>query len=380
MQIKNITLILCLVLSLTSCVDKFWPEVDKYQNIFVVDGLLTNNNEPTIVKLSFSSSINDGELIPLGGAELYITNEIDVLTPLTETESGTYQVMDSSFRGHVGSSYQLHVQLPNGQMYESDICQLIEPSPIDSVYGVIESSSQQNSTHDLTGIQFYVNNHSISADTSYYLWNLTNTYKYKSTFNIDFTWEGAFIPYPKPDSVRTCWRTSTISTFYTYSTKYIDKTVITNFPLYYSSTETKELSIRYSLLVKQFTLSKNAFDFWDALRQQNIERGNLYSQQPFQIKGNMHNVNNSEEPILGYFTVAGITEKRIYVNRPAIPFYYDICFPDTEAMIGIQYEPASPPIYLTLMLSGGLARGTQDLCFDCRLEDGSLTPPDFWEE
>ncbi len=83
---------------------------------------------------------------------------------------------------------------------------------------------------------------------------------------------------------------------------------------------------------------------------------------------------------MGYFTVAGITEKRIYVNRPALKFYYEICTPNTEAMIGIGFAPASPPIYLTQLLSGGLAMGNQDLCFDCRLDDGSLTPPDFWEE
>lgn len=367
-------------MGLISCIDSYWPEVDRYQNLLVVDGLLTNSKEPTVVRLSISSSINEGELIPVGGAEMYITNEIQYEIPLSEIEHGTYQVVDSSFRGQVGSSYQLHIQLPNGQNYVSDICHLIEPSPIDSVFGVIESSSQQNSNHDLYGIQFYIDNHSNVADTGYYLWKLSQTYKYRSSFNLDFTWEGAFIPYPKPDSLRTCWYTSQISTIYTYSTKYIDKPVITNFPLNYSSTKSKELSIRYSLMVKQLTISKEAFDFWDALQQQNIEQGNLYSQQPIQIKGNMHNVNNEEEPILGYFTVAGIAEKRIYVNRPALPFYYDICFPDTEAMIGIQFQPASPPIYITQLISGGLAMGTQDLCFDCRIEGGSLTPPDFWEE
>ena len=380
MLIKNIITILCFILSLTSCVDTYWPEIDKYQNLLVVDGLLTNSEEPTIVRLSISSSINNGELIPLSGAELYITDEVHRETPLTETESGTYQVLDSAFRGQVGSSYQLHVQLPNGQNYVSDICQLIEPSPIDSVFGVIESSSLQNSNHDLYGVQFYLNNHSNTADTCYYLWKLTQTYKYKSSFNLDFTWEGAFIPYPTPDSLRTCWRTSQIKTIYTFSTRYLDQPIINYFPLYYASIQTKQLSIRYSLLVKQFTLSKNAFDFWDAIRQQNIEQGNLYSQQPIQIKGNMHNVNNNEEPILGYFTVAGISKKRIYMNRPILPFYYEICTPDTGSMGWITFEPASPPIYLTQLLNGGLAMGNQELCFDCRLEDGSLTPPDFWEE
>lgn len=379
MQIKNIILILCLLISLSACVESFWPEIDKYQNLLVVDGLLTNNSDPTIVRLSVSSSINDGELISAGGAEIYITDETMLEIPLTETETGTYQVMDESFKGEVGNSYQLHIQLPNGKEYISDNCKLTNPSPIDSVYGVIESSSQQDSNHDLEGMQFYINNHSNLEDTSYYRWNLIQTYKFKSSFDIDFTWEGAFIPYPKPDSLRTCWHTNQINSLYTYSTQFLDQPIIKHFPLNYSSADTRELSIRYSLLVQQFSLSKQAFVFWDALRQQNIQ-GNLYSQQPIQIKGNIYSVNNIEEPVLGYFTVAGIIEKRIYVNRPAIKFYYEICSPNTEAMIGIQFEPAYPPIYITQMLSGGLAMGNQELCFDCRLDKGTLTPPDFWED
>jgi|FLOH01.1.fsa_nt_gi hypothetical protein len=379
MQIKNIIFILCLLFSFSSCIESFWPEIDKYQNLLVVDGLLTNNDDPTIVRLSISSSINDGELIQASGAEMYITDETMLEIPLTETEAGTYQVMDESFKGEIGNSYQLHILLPNGKEYISDKCKLTIPSPIDSVFGVIESASQQNSTHDLEGMQFYINNHSNMDDTCYYRWNLIQTYKFKSSFNIDFTWEGAFIPYPKPDSLRTCWHTNQINSLYTYSTQFLDKPIIKHFPLCYSSADTKELSIRYSLLVQQFTLPKQAFVFWDALRQQNIQ-SNLYSQQPIQIKGNIHSVNNIEEPVLGYFTVAGITEKRIYVNRPALKFYYEICTPNTEAMIGIGFAPASPPIYLTQLLSGGLAMGNQDLCFDCRLDDGSLTPPDFWEE
>ena len=62
-------------------------------------------------------------------------------------------------------------------------------------------------------------------------------------------------------------------------------------------------------------------------------------------------------------------------------FYYDICEPDTEN-VGYFLNGSSElwPVYLTNIPNAGLAIAAQDVCFDCRLEGGSLTPPDFWEE
>ena len=378
MRIKNVILLLFLLLYLTSCVDKYWPEIDKYENILVVDGLLTNGADTTIINLSMSSSVNNGKLIPIVGSEMYISDENQSEVYLAETKPGIYKVLDDSFIGQVGSSYQLHITLPNGKKYVSDICRMPMPSPIDSVYGLIETHQIPNSNEYLDGVQFYVNNHTNLTDTSYYLWSLSQSFEYRSTFSIDYIWTGSFFdPYPNPDSLQTCWYTSSVSGIYTYSTKYLDEPVIVDFPLNYVSSQNKTISIRYSLLVKQLSILESAFVFWDAIRQQNIESGNLYSQQPIQIRGNIHNVNNAEEPVLGYFTVAGVTKRRIYINRQPLVYHYDICTPNYDAMRNIRYEPG--PIYIVETL-GRLGMGNSDICFDCRLEGGSITPPYFWED
>ena len=377
MRIRNAILLIFLLLYFTSCVDKYWPEIDKYENVLVVDGLLTNGADTTIINLSMSSSVNSDELIPVAGGEMYVIDENQSEVYLTETKPGIYKVLDDSFSGHVGSSYQLHITLPNGKKYVSDICRMPEPSPIDSVYGLIESHQIPNSDQFLDGVQFYVDNHTNSADTGYYLWSLLQSFEYRSTFSIDYIWRGSYFdPYPNPDSLHTCWFTSSVNGIYTYSTKYLDEPVIVDFPLNYVNTQNKSLSIRYSLLVKQLSISESTFDFWDALRQQNIDKDNLYSQQPIQIRGNVRNVNNAEEPVLGYFTVAGVTKKRIYINRPPLVFHYDECVPDYEGMRFIRFEPG--PIYI-VDVQGSLAMGNSDICFDCRLEGGSITTPYFWE-
>jgi len=377
---KKIIIILFILLSITSCVEKYWPEMTKYEDVLVVDGVLTNGNEACEVRLSYSSSINNDKLIPINNAELCITDNNNIETSLVETGDGVYQVSDTLFRGQIGNSYQLHIALANGRTYISDIEILKAPSPIDSVYGVHELHEDINFNHDISGIQFYLDNHSNISDTCYYLWKLSQTFEYHSTFDIDYLYVGWFMPNPNPDSLNTCWATSNVDKIFTMSTEHLNNPEITNFPLIYISTQTKQLSVRYSLLVKQLSISKTAFNFWDALRQQDIDQGNLYSRQPLQIRGNVKNINNDDETVLGYFTVAGITKKRIYVNRPVLPFYYDICVPNFDRLAFINFEPPSEwPIYIVYIPDMGKAGANTKSCFDCRLEGGSITPPDFWE-
>ena len=381
MRIKNIFTIFLLLFSITSCVDEYWPELDKYENLLVVDGLLTNGNEPVLVKLSVASPVNDKQFIPQSDGKLYITDENGIITQLSETEPGTCKASDNFFCGQAGKTYQLHITLPNGQSYNSDVCRLKASTPIDSVYGIVESPDFSKNNHHFPGIQFYIQNHSEVNDTSYYLWKLSQTYKYRSTFDIDFTWAGEFIPYPNPDSLRTCWRTTDVKDILFSSTKYLNPNTIHQFPLHFVSTETKLLSIRYSVLVKQLSISETAFNFYNAIEEQNIEQGGLWSQQPVQILGNMHNVNNPEEPVLGFFVVAGVSEKRVFINRPEITFYYTECTPDFESLRWIAFEPQSSwPIYIDDIMFLGLAMAERKDCFDCRLNSGFLTPPSFWED
>ena len=44
-----------MLISITSCIEKYWPEINKYDSVLVVDGLLTNGSDTTVIYLSLSS-------------------------------------------------------------------------------------------------------------------------------------------------------------------------------------------------------------------------------------------------------------------------------------------------------------------------------------
>lgn len=380
MNIIRILAVIILITGIVSCVDKYWPEIDKYENVLVVDGLLTNYNESIEVTLSYSSSVNNGDFIPATDARvsLRVNDSYDI--DFVESPPGKYKLSDTTFTGEIGYTYQLFIETPEGKRYNSDVCNFNGPSPIDSLYGEQAEYQETYSDDGIIGIQFYIDNHNNTCDTCYYLWKLNQTYKYKASFYLDYVWVGEFLPFPNHDSLRTCYHTSEINDIYILSTKYFDNSTVRKHPLNFVDTKTKELSIRYSLEARQLSISKEAFYFFDAIEQQNIDQGNYYSKQPVQIRGNIKNITNPKEPVLGYFVVAGETRKRIFMDRPGIPFYYVECVPDHDLRFIRFYPPNMWPIYITDIMFDGWAMGPSNSCFDCRLDGGKLTPPDFWTD
>ena len=113
------TLLLWLTLA-PSCVEPFYPEIEAYENILVVDGSITDENKPYLVKLSRSFSYGEYNHYPVQGALVMVMDDEGVSYDLAEEESGSYYSDRASFTGMEGRQYQLRVVLAGGRTYESD--------------------------------------------------------------------------------------------------------------------------------------------------------------------------------------------------------------------------------------------------------------------
>ncbi|MCD4731082.1 MAG: DUF4249 domain-containing protein [Bacteroidales bacterium] len=380
-KLWNIILML-LLLVFTACIDEYWPKLDKYENLLVVDGMITNTPGPYIVKLSISSSVDNPRYIPFGAATIIIRDQSGNAEILSETEEGTYTTSPIGIQGIVGRKYRVEITTSDSNNYLSPFVEMKTPVGLDSVYALTEYRPSQELPHDLAGYQFYLDTKTSEIDTNYFLWDLWATYKYKADFKIRFIFEGTLEPFPKSDSLQTCWRTYKVKEIFTSKTGSLINPVITGFPLHFVTTETRELSIRYSLLVKQYTLGSGDYQFWNSVRKQNEDQGGLYTNQPYQIRGNVFNPDDPDEPVLGNFTVASISEQRIFVDRPwLLPMYYPVC-ELTEGDIEnfgtiFLFPPRSWPVYATTTIGGTPALPNQE-CMDCRLSSGTIEKPEFW--
>ncbi len=369
----------------SSCEEPYWPELgNKYEDLLVVEGRITNQPGPYTIRLSHSTTLLYPKYFPLSDYEVIIMDDAGHIETLTESEPGIYETEPDGIRGIVGRSYKITLNSPTGNSYTSDYERLREPMQIDTIYTTIEYHSSEFYSFGIPGYQFYVTTQMGSTDTNYIRWQLEETFQYTSDFKIYFYYDGQLHPFANPDSLHTCWKTEPVYEIFTGTTASLEQPVITDFPFHYVSFEEREFSIRYSLLINQLTLSKKGYDYWSEVKKQNTSGGELYTSLPYQIQGNVYNTEDRTKPVLGYFEVAGMDTKRIFMNRPSPPIqmYYPICeltegdYMEYGNMFRI-FNPREWPKYVVVDENGNRAV-PQKNCSDCRQKGGAIVKPDFW--
>jgi len=377
-------MLLSMAVLLSNCEERFTPNLDAgYKNLLVVEGSITNLPGPYTVKLSSSTLPNDNRYVPLSGYRVIISDNMGNAEVLTESDAGVYKTSPDGIQGIIGRGYKIDITATNGKTYASGFEKLPQPVVIDSVYTKIEYSKDDRFPTDVAGYRFYLDTKLAAKDSSYLLWDLTATYKYKSDYIIRWIYDGELRPWTNSDSLRTCYQTKDILELFVYSTQHLTVPKLKGFPLHYVPVSKRDLSIRYSLLTSQYTMSKEAYVYWNAVREQHATQDELYSRQPYQLQGNIFNAENPDENVLGYFLVAGEDEKRIFVDKPDPPIKmrYTVCklsFADYQNF-GLLFLslPSEWPLYATFDNNGANAYPNQD-CLDCRLRGGTIEKPEFW--
>jgi len=384
MKIKQLILLLLVLqfLWLNSCVDEYWPEVDKYEDLLVVEGGITNHRGPYMIRISKSSHLDSSAYTPYTGCVVKILVDDGEEEYLTEISPGIFYTTPNGIQGQIGKSYKLNISTPDDKNYESSFELLKEPVEIDNVYAEVEYRNNGDYDHQLAGYQFYVDTKNSVSDSTYYMWDLLETYHYQSDYFIHWYYTNRLYDFHPIDSLYNCWRTARIKEIYTFNSSLLVNDKLERFPLKYVNTEDRRLTIKYSLLVTQYTINKKAFQFWSAIEDQNSEQGSLYSHQPYQIKGNLRNINNDDEPVLGFFLVASSHSKRIFVEKIDEPFYYSYCvFNDGwskaygDLYLGGPYQKPQWVVFV-----GGARGVAHEGCVDCRTKGGSVYKPVYWED
>ena len=282
-----------------------------------------------------------------------------------------------------GFSFRVSVITPDGKQYYSQYEKLTPCPPVGNIHYDIQS--HETSDPDVTedGVQFYVDFNGQGDYGNYYRWVVEETYEYHSTWPItrytDNT--GTHKLYKADYSFFTCYKTDDIQDIFILSTKGLDKNRYQNYPLNFVNDHTQRLMYKYSLLVKQYSISESAYNFWKKLRENNKESSGLFAKQPSQVNGNIYNPNDTTEVVLGYFGVSSVTTRRIMVPAVGLKFN-DVTF------CHVTKPPPGPlpeerPLYWALGVDGdGMTFwGYADQeCFICTLLGGTTEKPSYWDE
>lgn len=364
-----------LILLVDGCIQPFSPpEVNSDENYLVVDGFLNvSGNDTTRVELRRTQNVNQdaGPTIETG-AKVIVEEEGGEVFEFTEPRAGSYVLPPRPYNR--SGKYRIRIRTKNGQEYLSEFVAVSETPPIDSLTYKIDNFQQ--------AVVFYVNTHDPQNKTQFYRWKFDETWEYEAAYYSALELVNDTVVLRK-DNINKCWGRKNSGSILLGSTVRLTSDIIKDLPLNTVPISTNKLYIKYSILVKQYGLSRQAFEYWTDLAKTTQGTGSLFDVLPSQVTGNIRNTANPRDLAFGYFSASTEQTKRLTIT-PRLGAFPRCVEQDT---IPIKCSPRddvecagnTAKILLTYygFRSDSVLVSPQS-CADCRLGGGNTIRPSFW--
>jgi len=368
----------------SGCIEPFEPEIEENNQVMVIDGNINDSDSIQTITVTTSSPYNSPRFQPVSGCVVRVEDDAGNGVIFLENGDGIYQThLDPGFM-EVDRAYKVQVFTPDEKTYESEYDSLFTCASIDDLSYRLEVQPTSDPQISYYGIRFYVDVLGSMEDSRNYMWTFEETWEYHSTYIIQYIYDGkTFLDYtPQLHDLQICYLTDSLKNFEVGTTTQLERNEIHQQPLYFVTNQSPRLHYGYSLLVRQHSLSYNAYLYWQKMRSQAGDTGGLFETQPSSSKGNIYNVNDPEEKVLGYFFVSQVREKRITeYERLDFPIAEFDCPLDTAFSLDDFFQDYPYYMFSLSPFGRGAPFGySMKECHDCTYRGGVTTKPDYWNE
>ncbi len=369
-----------------SCKEKFNANIQSPPTGYlVVEGFINSGTDPTLINLSRSVGLSDNvNFIWETNAVLNIESETNEIFPLTGIGNGAYSSESLSLDNT--KKYRLKIRTQDNKEYISDFANFKHTPDIDSL-----SWMRSNE-----GVKLFVNTHDPLNNTKYYRWDYEETWEFTAPYysSLTYLYDPTGVPF-KVDfknpyhtvdtTVHTCWNTINSTNINIGSSEKLSNDII-HLPLLNIEPASVQLSVLYSLYVRQYALSREAYSFYQKIEKNTENLGSIFDAQPSDLTGNIHCVTDPAEIVVGYIDISEEKTKRIFIRSDELPGWgygtrcSDVIIdnhPDSILKYGLNLYPTVP---LSLDIVGGVKEfyATGELsCVDCTA-NGTNVKPSFW--
>jgi len=388
-MMNRITCIIILFIAAVGCRQDYNPKpIATATNYLVVEGLINTGTDSTTIKLSRTVPLTSKTgTAPELGATVTITSSTGSAYPCIETGKGFYKAAGLNT---ASGSFGLKINTTDGKTYQSDLVLAKNSPPIDSVYYKVENN----------GVQIYADTHDPSNNTRYYRWDFSETYEYHTPYQ-------SIVYFQPPDTILSrrldqyvyeCWRSDTSTNVTLNTSAKLASDVISQNKVQFVESTSEKLESTYSILVKQYALTADAYNYLQQLKKNTEQLGSVFDPQPSELPGNIHCTSNPSEPVIGFISAGTSVQSRVFITNRALPAWkavtpYDECKLDTllfsrvlksglivnEVELYI-YNGVNRPVYPISRPGGpilGYSASSND-CIDCTLR-GTRIKPSYWQ-
>lgn len=359
------------------------PAITNLPSYLVVDGYLNAGNDSSYITLSRTRGLDSAlKAIPELNAQVTVLGASGTIYPLLEISNGRYTA--AALNLNPAENYQLQVLTQDGKKYLSDSISVVLTPAIDSISWKMDSTGTDNKL----GVTIYANTHDALNKTWYYRWDYVETWEYHSLFESwNYYSNGQVLARNVDSLIDICWFSQPSSNITIATSAYLSQDVIFEKPLVFIPQRTQKLGVRYSILVRQYGMTKLAFEYWDNLKKNTELTGSIFDPQPSQVAGNFHCQSDRAEPVLGYVSASTSQQSRIFINARVLPKWdyqtvpvsgcsqilvtedsFTYYFGGRGYVPMFKKPPPGPVGYWSALPP----------CVDCTLQGGKTQRPSFW--
>ena len=291
-----IRMILLLSSSLVfSCIDQLALPFREERPHLVVEGSITTELPPYIVRLTYSRPIGSSTAVAdrdaVSNALVSIqddTGRRTQLVPISQ-KPGYYQTTDSLFRGTVGRSYTLHIETQQHSHYQSTPERIVAVPPIDSLTAALQASLYGYN------LSFSVVSKDPASTINYYRWT-------SRAYHVEY-WVPCGASLIEPYVWVPVFSTGINSLSDTYLNGNALRREVIQSPIHSTGPHFVE--------VKQYAITQTFYQFLTAYTDQQSRTGSLFDPLPGRIAGNVICLDDSSQVVLGYFHASAVSLKQL---------------------------------------------------------------------
>ncbi|SHG26978.1 protein of unknown function [Flagellimonas flava] len=384
-----------LMLICYGCIEPFNAVFEDFQSALVIEGTITNELKLHQIVLTRTYEFEADGPSPETTANVRIIAGDGTTFSFEHVGDGVY-VPSEAFAAQFGVDYQLEVDTQDGKSYASEVVQLTSSTSIDDIRAerIINDDGQD-------GMGIFIDSFDPTGSSVNYRYEFIETYRviapewFSDSLIGDPEGGCGVIRIPNRTDARICYPTDFSNALILTSTANLNEDRVSNFMVRFVNRNNYIISHRYSILVRQFVESNDAYTFFETLNEFSGSESLLSQTQPGFLQGNIFSKDDEDEKVLGFFNASSVSEKRLFFN-------YDDFYPGERLPPYVEdCKPSSPPIASTggciirPILEAGIGVYAGDnpeprvgqgpyfivsrVCGDCSVL-GPEEQPDFWIE
>jgi len=328
------------LVSVSGCVEPFDFQTETFESALVVSGTITNEFKQHEISLTRTYMLEEDGPSAESNAMVQVLVEGQGSINFEEAEGGIYRATEA-FSSVANKNYQLKITTSDGRSYSSTPVIQTGITNIDNIDAV-----RRTNLNGIDGVALLVDSFDPSGDSKYYRYEYEESYKIvaphwsnEELYIIDSEACSVGLRF-RTEQERICYTTDVSTTIILTTTGGLTEDRVTEFPVRFIKNNNYILSHRYSILVKQYVISRESYAFFETLNELAGSESLFSQNQPGFLSGNIFSDNNKDERVIGFFDVSSVDENRIFFN-------YEDFYPDQSLPPYIRTCNYFPPLLRT---------------------------------